>query len=52
MRRIDHVFIHHTNEIAQAEAAYDKPMANYWLHGEFLNLKEGKMSKSWAILSP
>ncbi|MFA5086632.1 MAG: cysteine--tRNA ligase [Candidatus Paceibacterota bacterium] len=43
---IDHVFIHHTNEIAQAEAAYDKPLANYWLHGEFLNLKEGKMSKS------
>jgi cysteinyl-tRNA synthetase len=43
---IDHVFIHHTNEIAQAEAAYGKPLANYWLHGEFLNLKEGKMSKS------
>jgi len=43
---IDHVFIHHTNEIAQAEAAYDKPLANYWMHGEFLNLKEGKMSKS------
>lgn len=43
---IDHVFIHHTNEIAQAEAAYDKPLANYWLHGEFLNLKDSKMSKS------
>lgn len=43
---IDHIFIHHTNEIAQAEAAYDKQLANYWLHGEFLNLKEGKMSKS------
>jgi cysteinyl-tRNA synthetase len=43
---IDHVFIHHTNEIAQAEAAYDKQLANYWMHGEFLNLKEGKMSKS------
>jgi cysteinyl-tRNA synthetase len=43
---IDHVFIHHTNEIAQAEAVYSKQMANYWLHGEFLNLKEGKMSKS------
>jgi len=43
---IDHVFIHHTNEIAQAEAAYGKPLANYWMHGEFLNLKEGKMSKS------
>jgi cysteinyl-tRNA synthetase len=43
---IDHVFIHHTNEIAQAEAAYGQQMANYWMHGEFLNLKEGKMSKS------
>lgn len=43
---IDHVSIHHTNEIAQAEAAYNKPLSNYWIHGEFLNLKEGKMSKS------
>jgi len=43
---IDHVFIHHTNEIAQAEAAYDKLLANYWMHGEFLNLKDSKMSKS------
>lgn len=43
---IDHVSIHHTNEIAQAEAAYGKLMSNYWMHGEFLNLKEGKMSKS------
>jgi len=43
---IDHIFIHHTNEIAQAEAAYGKLLANYWLHGEFLNLKDSKMSKS------
>lgn len=43
---IDHVSIHHTNEIAQAEAAYDTIMSNYWMHGEFLNVKEGKMSKS------
>ncbi len=43
---IDHVSIHHTNEIAQAEAAYEKTMANFWMHGEFLNVKEGKMSKS------
>ncbi|MDD3386699.1 MAG: cysteine--tRNA ligase [Candidatus Pacebacteria bacterium] len=43
---IDHIFIHHTNEIAQAEAVYDKPLANYWMHGEFLNLKDSKMSKS------
>ncbi|HRY36433.1 MAG TPA: cysteine--tRNA ligase [Candidatus Magasanikbacteria bacterium] len=43
---IDHVPVHHTNEIAQSEAANDKPMANYWLHNEFLNLKDAKMSKS------
>ncbi len=43
---VDHIFIHHTNEIAQAEAAYGKILANYWLHGEFLNLKDSKMSKS------
>lgn len=43
---IDHILIHHTNEIAQAEAAYNKIMARYWLHGEFLVLKKGKMSKS------
>ncbi|TFG35561.1 MAG: cysteine--tRNA ligase [Parcubacteria group bacterium] len=43
---IDHIQIHHTNEIAQAEAAYDKILANYWMHGEFLNLTEGRMGKS------
>ncbi|GMX58721.1 MAG: cysteine--tRNA ligase [Candidatus Microsyncoccus archaeolyticus] len=43
---IDHISVHHTNEIAQAEAAYNKPLSNYWLHGEFLTLKGGKMSKS------
>lgn len=43
---IDHVDIHHTNEIAQAEAAYGKVLSNYWMHSEHLILKEGKMSKS------
>lgn len=43
---VDHISIHHTNEIAQAEAAFDSPLAHYWLHGEFLILKDGKMSKS------
>ena len=39
--------IHHTNEIAQSEAAYGKKWVNYWLHSEFLVLKKGeKMSKS------
>lgn len=43
----DHVAIHHTNEIAQSEAATGKPFANYWLHARFLVEGEsGKMSKS------
>ncbi len=43
---IDHVSVHHTNEIAQSEAAEDKPLANYWLHGEFLLMGKDKMAKS------
>jgi len=43
---IDHIPIHHTNEIAQSEAAYEKVLAKYWLHGDFLILPEGKMAKS------
>ena len=42
----DHVRVHHTNEIAQAEAATGKPFVRYWLHGEFLVLDKGKMAKS------
>lgn len=43
---IDHIPVHHTNEIAEAEAATGKPFVKYWLHGEFLELKEGRMGKS------
>ena len=43
---IDHIPIHHTNEIALAEAAYNKILACFWLHGEFLILKKGRMGKS------
>ncbi|HLC44812.1 MAG: cysteine--tRNA ligase [Candidatus Doudnabacteria bacterium RIFCSPHIGHO2_01_FULL_50_11] len=43
---VDHIGTHHTNEIAQSESALGKPLANFWLHGEFLLLKEGKMAKS------
>jgi cysteinyl-tRNA synthetase len=43
---IDHIPIHHTNEIAQAEAVFNKNLANFWLHGEFLTLEGGKMAKS------
>jgi cysteinyl-tRNA synthetase len=42
----DHVRIHHTNEIAQAEAATGRPFVRYWLHGEFLVIDKGKMAKS------
>jgi len=44
---IDHIPIHHTNEIAQSEAATGKkPWVKYWLHNEFLVMDSGKMSKS------
>lgn len=43
---IDHVPVHHTNEIAQTEAARGKPLANIWMHNEFLQVDGGKMSKS------
>lgn len=43
---IDHIPVHHQNEIAQSEAAYDKPLANYWMHGEFLIIDQKKMAKS------
>lgn len=43
---VDHLAVHHTNEIAQSEAAYDVPLANIWLHGEFLLVNEGRMGKS------
>jgi len=44
---IDHIQIHHSNEIAEAEAATGKhPWVNYWVHNEFLVLDRRKMSKS------
>jgi len=45
---IDHIPVHHTNEIAQAEGACGKhPWVNYWMHGNFLVLKDKiKMAKS------
>jgi len=43
---IDLIFPHHTNEIAQSEAATGKKFVNYWIHGGFLTMKEGKMAKS------
>jgi cysteinyl-tRNA synthetase len=43
---IDHVTVHHTNEIAQSEACFGHRWVNFWMHGEFLVLNHGKMSKS------
>ena len=44
---IDHIPVHHTNEIAQAEAAFQKkPWVRYWIHAEFLVMDKGKMAKS------
>jgi cysteinyl-tRNA synthetase len=42
----DHIPIHHTNEIAQSEAATGKKLANFWMHGAFLLFKGEKVSKS------
>ena len=42
----DLIFPHHTNEIAQSESATGKKFVNYWMHGGFLTMKGGKMSKS------
>lgn len=44
---IDHIPVHHTNEIAQAEGATDKkPFVKYWVHHNFLQVEGEKMSKS------
>lgn len=42
----DLIFPHHENEIAQSEAATDKPFARYWMHNGYLNINNEKMSKS------
>jgi len=43
---VDHIPIHHENEIAEAKGATGKNPANYWIHNEFLLMDGGKMSKS------
>jgi len=43
---IDHIPVHHTNEIAQSEASTGKKFVNYWLHSGFVNVGEEKMAKS------
>jgi len=43
---VDHIAIHHTNEIAEAEAATGKQFVKYWVHHNFLHVDGDKMSKS------
>jgi cysteinyl-tRNA synthetase len=42
----DHIPIHHTNEIAQTQACYGTRLANFWIHGYFLQLDSERMAKS------
>lgn len=43
---VDHIQVHHTNEIAQSEAATGRQFVHYWVHGEHLLVEGQKMSKS------
>ncbi len=43
---VDHIPVHHENEIAQNEALAGKKTVNYWVHGDFMLVNNGKMSKS------
>ncbi len=43
---IDHIPVHHTNEIAQTEAITDKPFSNFWVHANHIKVDGKKMSKS------
>ncbi|MBO5229434.1 MAG: cysteine--tRNA ligase [Clostridia bacterium] len=43
---VDHIPVHHTNEIAQTQTATGKKMCNFWFHNEFMTIDGGKMSKS------
>jgi cysteinyl-tRNA synthetase len=43
---VDHIPVHHNNEIAQSESATGKPFANYWLHNAHVIINSEKMSKS------
>src|SRR3989344_8471377 len=43
---VDHIGTHHTNEIAPSAAAFGKPLARLWMHGEFLVIDAKRMGKS------
>lgn len=50
---VDHISVHHTNEIAQSECGFwVHPWVKYWLHNQFLNLWGKKQSKSsWGLIT-
>ena len=43
---MDHIPVHHNNEIAQSECANGKPLARYWLHEAMITIEGEKISKS------
>jgi cysteinyl-tRNA synthetase len=43
---VDHIAVHHTNEIAQSENAHGVTYSNFFCHNEFLNVDEQRMGKS------
>jgi len=43
---IDHIPVHHTNEIAQSESASGKQFVHYWMHSGFVNISDSRMAKS------
>lgn len=43
---MDHIPVHHNNEIAQSESANGKPLARYWIHEAFVTIRDEKISKS------
>lgn len=46
MGGIEHIPVHHTNEIAQSESANGQKFVNYWLHNEWLMYENKKLAKS------
>ena len=48
---IDHIPVHHTNEIAQSDGATGMPSVRYWVHGEFLVIDGARMAKSGGNLA-
>jgi cysteinyl-tRNA synthetase len=42
----DHITVHHPNEIAQTEACFGTRLANFWMHGYFLQIDDARMGKS------